>query len=103
VIKKSAEETVIDDNLAQEQAKQIKLQAWVKALPDIKPLSIAKFIKPISEQIDDEDGDIFELVVHWYRTNLKGQESKESDRAEMPKISITKALKHWEGVRLWQL
>ena len=62
VIKKPAEEAIIDDNLVQEQAKRIELQAQVEALPDIEPLSIAEFIEPMSERIDDEDGDIFESV-----------------------------------------
>jgi hypothetical protein len=62
IIKKPAEEAVTNDNLAQEQAERIELQAQVEALPNIKPLSIAEFIKPISEQINDEDGEIFELV-----------------------------------------
>ena len=34
---------------------------------------------------------------------LEGQESEESDGEELPKVSITEALKHLEGVRLWQL
>ena len=72
----------------------------VEALPDIEPLSIAEFIEPMSEQIDDEDGDIFESVVYRYATNLEGQESEESDGEELPKVSITKALKYLEGVRL---
>jgi hypothetical protein len=38
-----------------------------------------------------------------YAANLEGQESEESDGEELPKVSITEALKHLEGVRLWQL
>jgi hypothetical protein len=103
VIKKPVEEAVTDNNLVQEQAERIELQVQVEALLDIEPLSIAEFIEPVSEQIDDEDGDIFESVVYRYAANLKGQESEESDRDELLKVSITEALKHLEGVRLWQL
>lgn len=38
-----------------------------------------------------------------YAANLEGQESEESEGGELPKVSITEALKHLEGVRLWQL
>ena len=103
VVKKPVEEAITDENLAEEQAEQIELQAQVEALPDIEPLSIAEFIEPTSERIDDEDGDIFESVVYRYAENLEGQESEESDGEELPKVSITEALKHLEGVRLWQL
>jgi hypothetical protein len=103
VIKKPVEEAVTDNNLVQEQAERIELQVQVEALLDIEPLSIAEFIEPVSEQIDDEDGDIFESVVYRYAANLKGQESEESDGDELLKVSITEALKHLEGVRLWQL
>ena len=103
MIKKPVEEAVTDNNLVQEQAERIELQVQVEALLDIEPLSIAEFIEPVSEQIDDEDGDIFESVVYRYAANLKGQESEESDRDELLKVSITEALKHLEGVRLWQL
>jgi hypothetical protein len=103
VIKKPVEEAVTDNNLVQEQAERIELQVQVKALLDIEPLSIAEFIEPVSEQIDDEDGDIFESVVYRYAANLEGQESEESDGDELLKVSITEALKHLEGVRLWQL
>ena len=102
VIKKP-KEAVTDDNLAQEQAEQIELQAQVKALPDIEPLSIAEFIEPVSERINNEDGDIFESVVYQYAANLEGQESEESDGEELPKVSTIEALKYLEGVRLWQL
>jgi hypothetical protein len=64
---------------------------------------IAEFIKPSSKRINDKDRDIFKSVVYQYTANLKGQKSKESDGEELPKVSITKALKHLEGVRLWQL
>src|SRR5438270_60723 len=103
IIKKPTKEIDIDDNLAQEQAERIELQVQVEALPNIEPLSIAKFIEPMSERIDDEDGDIFELVVHRYAANLEGEESEESDGEELPKVSTIEALKHLEKVRLWQL
>ena len=102
VIKKP-KEVIIEDN--NQQADQDDLEAQINTLPGIvDPLTIAEFIQPAAEVIDDQDGDIFRSVVERYSQYKEGEEETDDESdVEVEKVSIAEALRCLDIVRLWKL
>ena len=99
VIKKPKEITIEDDN---QQADRDDLETQINTLPGITdPLTIAEFIQPTAEVIDDQDGDIFISVVERYSQYKEGEEETDDESdIEVEKVSTTEALRCLDTVRL---
>ena len=98
-----------DDDIIQDdqQVGQAELQQEIARLPplsaDEERIPLAEFINLENETIQEEDCDIFELVVEYYSIVEEDDEESEVKEEIIAIIPISKALEALEVVKIWNL
>lgn len=99
-IKKEEEDTA-EDSSTEDVA---RLETLIAKLPLENPLPINKFLDPEEEAVKDGVEDIFTAVVERYTITDPVEDDLSSDEEDDTEdISITRAIKAIEDLRLWKL
>ena len=72
-----------------------------KVLLDL--ISVTEFVQPLDEQIIDDQDDIFDFIVESYSLDLDDQDKVIDNDIEAPIITISKAIKALDYLKLFEL